>query len=201
MSRLPRRLQTTQSSSPEPLPLSKENFITSRMANKRKLDDQDLEALDQPRKLPAIGSLNSVRPLAASRTALNEPTTTLTTSKPPSRLTRRDPPRLGTTARPRSMRATSAPPKHSGPASRPPMSRIPSGSGILRHQNQLSSIESLQEASAQRLACDMDAERAKLTKLAADDRALSRQLASAKELDLDKRRALVDAADELERMR
>ncbi|KAI6101163.1 P-loop containing nucleoside triphosphate hydrolase protein [Pisolithus sp. B1] len=47
----------------------------------------------------------------------------------------------------------------------------------------------------------MDAERAKLTKLAADDRALSRQLASAKELDLDKRRALVDAADELERMR
>lgn len=47
----------------------------------------------------------------------------------------------------------------------------------------------------------MDAERAKSTKLAADDRALSRQLASAKELDLDKRRALVDAADELERMR
>lgn len=47
----------------------------------------------------------------------------------------------------------------------------------------------------------MDAERAKVAKLSADDRALSRQLASAKELDLDKRRALVDAADELERIR
>ncbi|KAI6108824.1 kinesin-domain-containing protein [Pisolithus croceorrhizus] len=111
-------------------------------------------------------------------------------SRPPSRLTRRDPPRLGTTTRPRSTRATSAPPKpSSGPPTRPPI-RISS-----------LSIESLQAASAQRLACDMDAERAKLTKLAADDRALSRQLASAKELDLDKRRALVDAADELERMR
>lgn len=47
----------------------------------------------------------------------------------------------------------------------------------------------------------MDAERAKVAKLSADDRALSRQLASAKELDLDKRRALVDAVDELERIR
>ncbi|KAI6001279.1 kinesin-domain-containing protein [Pisolithus albus] len=212
MSRLPRRLQTNhyQSSSPEPIPAplpsitavfskgndeNNENLMPSRTMNKRKLDDQDLdaEALDQPRKLPALGSLNSARPLAVSRTALNEPTTTTTivstsvgpASKPPSRhpsrLTRRDPPRLGPTTRPRSTRATSAPPKPSGPPTRPPMSRIPSGPGVL--------------------ACDMDAERAKSTKLAADDRALSRQLASAKELDLDKRRALVDAADELERMR
>ncbi|KAI6014120.1 kinesin-domain-containing protein [Pisolithus microcarpus] len=212
MSRLPRRLQTThyQSSSPEPIPppipsitavFSKgndensENLMPSRTMNKRKLDDQDLdaEALDQPRKLPALGSLNSTRPLAVSRTALNEPTVTTTIvstsvgpaskppSRPPSRLTRRDPPRLGATTKPRSTRATSAPPKPSGPPTRPTMSRIPSGPGVL--------------------ACDMDAERAKSTKLAADDRALSRQLASAKELDLDKRRALVDAADELERMR
>ncbi|KAG6332091.1 hypothetical protein ID866_7001 [Astraeus odoratus] len=47
----------------------------------------------------------------------------------------------------------------------------------------------------------MDAERAKLTELTANHRALSKELASAKEIDLDKRRALVDAADELERMR
>lgn len=48
---------------------------------------------------------------------------------------------------------------------------------------------------------EMDAERAKLSQLTANHLALSRELASAKEIELDKRRALVDAADELDRMR
>jgi len=51
------------------------------------------------------------------------------------------------------------------------------------------------------IAREMDAERAKLSQLAANHLALSRELASAKEIELDKRRALVDAADELERLR
>lgn len=51
------------------------------------------------------------------------------------------------------------------------------------------------------IAREMDAERAKLSQLTANHLALSRELASAKEIELDKRRALVDAADELDRMR
>ncbi|KAH7885673.1 P-loop containing nucleoside triphosphate hydrolase protein [Phlebopus sp. FC_14] len=47
----------------------------------------------------------------------------------------------------------------------------------------------------------MDAERAKVAELEANHRALSRDLAAAKSLELDKRRELVNAADEIEKMR
>ncbi|KAG6329590.1 hypothetical protein ID866_9499, partial [Astraeus odoratus] len=164
--------------------------------NKRKLmhDDEDLaaEILDQPRKLPAIGSNNSARPLATSRTALNRPAAVAPAAsqpptRPPSRLTRPDPPRLGTATRTRTTRATSAPPKPSSAGPRPPMPRVPSGTlptsttastaAVLRGlQAQVSSIESLQAASAQQLAREMDAERAKLTELTANHRALSKEL-------------------------
>ncbi|KAG6329236.1 hypothetical protein ID866_9853, partial [Astraeus odoratus] len=165
--------------------------------NKRKLmhDDEDLaaEILDQPRKLPAIGSNNSARPLATSRTALNRPAAgaapaaSQPPTRPPSRLTRPDPPRLGTATRMRTTRATSAPPKPSSAGLRPPMPRVPSGTlpasttastaAVLRGlQAQVSSMESLQAASAQQLAREMDAERAKLTELTANHRALSKEL-------------------------
>ncbi|KAL4062344.1 kinesin-domain-containing protein [Scleroderma citrinum] len=167
--------------------------VSATRMNKRKLateDDDDLEAeaLDQPRKLPAIGTCTSVRPLVASRTALNRPITTASTSqppsRPPSRTARHDLPRAnGSTSRTRTTRATSAPPKPST-SIRPPMMRVPSGT-----------------STHGMIAREMDAERAKLSQLAANHLALSRELASAKEIELDKRRALVDAADELERMR
>ena len=157
--------------------------------NKRKLeqedDDLESEALDQPRKLPAIGTSSSVRPLVVSRTAVNRPTTTsskVQVSRRPSRTTRSDPP-LAVGSRTRATRATSAPPKPSTTI-RPPMARLPSGS-----------------STNGAIARELDAERAKLTQLAANHVALSRELASAKEIELDKRRTLVDAADELERMR
>ncbi|KAF9220018.1 kinesin-domain-containing protein [Gyrodon lividus] len=47
----------------------------------------------------------------------------------------------------------------------------------------------------------MDAERAKVAELQADHRALSRQLASSKAAELDKRRQLVNSSDEIEKMR
>ncbi|KAF8835948.1 kinesin-domain-containing protein [Paxillus ammoniavirescens] len=47
----------------------------------------------------------------------------------------------------------------------------------------------------------MDAERAKVAELQADHRALSRELASSKAAELDKRRQLVNSSDEIERTR
>lgn len=192
--------------------------------NKRKLvhEDEDLvaEALDQPRKLPALGMHNSVRPFATSRTTLNQATlgtimsysdlSTLATQPvvpPPFPLTKPDPPRLGTMARTRTTRASSAPPKPSNMPTRPPIPRIPSDtiptatSTSRARQTQISSAAPGRALQVNRLAREMDVERTKLAELAADHRALSRELAGAKELDLDKRRTLVDAADELERMR
>lgn len=68
-------------------------------------------------------------------------------------------------------------------------------------QNQVSSIESAQLANAARLAQTMDAERAKVAELEANHRAISLELANAKSLELDKRRELVSASDEIEKLR
>ena len=99
--------------------------------NKWKLaqeDDDDLEseALDQPRKLPAIGTCTSARPLVVTRTAFNGPTgATTLTGKPPSRpqsrtMTHDLPLAGGYASRARTTRATSAPPKPSE-STRPPI--------------------------------------------------------------------------------
>lgn len=163
--------------------------------NKRKLppiDDEDLddEALDHPRKLPAVGTNASSHPQPTSR------------GKPRLRLTRPDPPKL--TVPRRTTRATSAPPKPS--AAGRSTGRVASGSmrtmDTLRDlQNQVTSIEGAQVANALRIAQQMDAERAKVAEIQADHRALSRELASSKEAELDKRRKLVDSSEELEKLR
>jgi kinesin family protein C1 len=165
--------------------------------NKRKLppidDDLDDEALDQPRKLPAIGTNASSHPQPASR---NKP-------RPLPGLTKPDPPRL--TVPRRSSRATSAPPK---PSSAPVRSkgRVASGSAhttdTLRDlQNQVTSIESAQTANALRIAQQMDAERARVAEIQADHRALYHELASSREAEIDKRRQIVDSTEELEKLR
>lgn len=191
---------------------------TSTLGYKRKAeDDLDAEALDQPRKLPAIGNGATARPLAASRSALNRPTTnTGPVAKQPSgpqRLTRPEPPKLSTSAPRRTTRATSAPPKQLGLSTglRPPgrvilASRVASGSELQTKEfrdlkNQVASIESTQLANAEKLAQTMDAERAKVAELEANHRALSLELANAKSLELDKRRELVSASDEIEKLR
>ncbi|KIK98129.1 hypothetical protein PAXRUDRAFT_824196 [Paxillus rubicundulus Ve08.2h10] len=171
--------------------------------NKRKHaneEDIDNEVLDQPRKLPAIGTNASSRPLATSRIALNRPS--VPPARPPSRLTKPDPPKLTVT---RSTRATSAPPK---PSTAPMRPRGRGASGSMRAlnslrdlQSQVASLESTQAASTLRLAQDMDAERAKVAELQADHRALSRELASSKAAELDKRRQLVNSSDEIEKTR
>ena len=163
--------------------------------NKRKLppvdDDLDDEALDQPRKLPAIGTNASTHPQPTSR------------GKPRPRLTKPDPPRL--TVPRRTTRATSAPPKPSSAAGRS-TGRVVSGSmrtmDTLRDlQNQVTSLESAQASNAIRIAQHMDAERVKVAEIQADHFALARELASSREVELDKRRQLVDSSEELEKLR
>ena len=162
--------------------------------NKRKLDDDlDEEALDQPRKLPAIGTNASSHPQPAAR---NKP-------RPLPGLTKPDPPRL--TVPRRSTRATSAPPK---PSNAPVRSRGRVASGSVRTtdtlrdlQNQVTSLESAQTANALRIAQQMDAERARVAEIQADHRALYHELASSREAELDKRRQMVDSTEELEKLR
>lgn len=159
--------------------------------NKRKLppvDDDDDEALDQPRKLPAIGTNASTHPQPTSR------------SKPPSRLTRPDPPKL--TLPRRSTRATSAPPKPSTAAARS-TGRVTSGSTYAFRdlQNQVVPLESVKAANNFCIAQTLDAERANAAGIQANHRALSHELASSREAELDKRRRLVDSTEELEKLR
>ena len=194
--------------------------MSTLLGNKRKAEDNlTAEALDQPRKLPAIGNGTSSRPLAANRGALNRPTMTSGSTNTKSlsglqRLTKPEPPKLSTSASRRTTRATSAPPKQSGSSTGPTRpsvrvisgSRFASGSGLQPKefrdlQSQVASIECAQLANAARLAQTMDAERAKVSELEANHRALSLELANAKSLELNKRRELVSASDEIEKLR
>lgn len=68
-------------------------------------------------------------------------------------------------------------------------------------QNQVTSHGSAQTANALYITQQMDAERAKVAEIQADHRTLSRELASSKEAELDKRRMLVDSSEELEKLR
>ena len=162
--------------------------------NKRKLppidDDLDEEALDQPRKLPAIGTNASTRPQR------NKP-------RPLSGLTKPDPPKLSLPRR--TTRATSAPPKPSGATTRS-RGRVASGSmhttdAFRDLQNQPTSLEGAHAANTLRIAQQMDSERAKVAEIQADHRALYHELASSREAELDKRRQLVDSIEELEKIR
>ncbi|KAG5640607.1 hypothetical protein DXG03_007947 [Asterophora parasitica] len=169
---------------------------------KRKVSEEEDEALDQPRKLPAIGASRPTRTLQPSRTAPN-----LTKAGPsiPKPLTK---PRAPTLTR-STTRGTSAPPTSRPP---PPTRATRSVSGrsaatttedkrFSELKTQLSSIESARAADAARLAQDMEAERAKVVELQENHAAISRELATARNHDLSQRRELVHATDEIEALK
>lgn len=193
--------------------------LPSRVQNtslKRKaIAEEDEEALDQPRKLPAIGANRPNRPLQPTRTT-NTVGATRNAAPVPKPLTR---PRAPTLTK--STRGTSAPPASVKPPSRPGLNtratagRVVSGSGPGRAgsraggedkrftelQTQLTSIEEARAADAARLAADMEAERNKVNELQANHIALSRELAAAKSQELNQRRELVHASDEIDNLK
>ncbi|KAG6830234.1 hypothetical protein H0H87_008791 [Tephrocybe sp. NHM501043] len=160
--------------------------------------EEEDEALDQPRKLPAIGASRPTRTLQPSRTTPNLAKAGPSLPKP---LTK---PRAPTLTRP--ARGTSAP-----PASRPPpptRARTVSGRAVSAEdkrftqlQTQLTSIESARAADAARLAQDMEAERAKVAELQENHAAMSKELAAARNQEMTQRRELVHASDEIEGLR
>ncbi|KAG6867872.1 hypothetical protein C0993_009946 [Termitomyces sp. T159_Od127] len=177
------------------LPLRAEASMASL---KRKADEEDDEALDQPRKLPAFGNSRPVRTLQPSRTTpnLSKPNPSL-----PKPLTKPNPPAL---TRP-TTRGTSAPPA-SRPAPVRPSTRSASGRSAadqrFTHLNtRLTSIESARQADAARLAQDMAAERAKVAELQENHAAISRELAAARNQELTQRRDLMQASDEIEALK
>lgn len=112
----------------------------------------------------------------------------------------------------RTQRATSAPPRSTGPPIRPtvaPRRPIAGRAGSAKPedhrfqalQKQVTSIESTRAADVARLSADMDAERAKLTELQDNHVALSRELAAAKSQDLNRRRELANASDEIDQLK
>ncbi|KAG9312796.1 kinesin-domain-containing protein [Chiua virens] len=158
---------------------------------KRKLSpiDDDDDEFDQPRKFPAIGTNASSHPQPAPRNR-------------PRPLTRPDPPKL--TAPRRTTRATSAPPKPFTAAAR--SGRAASGPMRTTHtlrdlQNQVTFLENAQTTNAAYIAQQMQVERTKVAEIQADHLALSRELASSREAELDKRRQIVDSTEELEKLR
>ncbi|PPQ83017.1 hypothetical protein CVT25_005257 [Psilocybe cyanescens] len=217
MSRLPR----LRSSSPDRAhtadagPSLPTRMPQTSLKRKAIIEEDDEEALDQPRKLPAFGPVRPSRPLQPSRTATN-----LNSSRGapmPKPLTKPRAPILT-----RSTRGTSAPPTSSKPPSKPTTvtrtttGRTASGSGSVRPaagmrptddkrfnelQTQLTSIETARAADAARLAADMEAERNKVAELQANHRALSNELANAKSQELNQRRELVHASDEIENLK
>ncbi|KAL0953348.1 hypothetical protein HGRIS_004588 [Hohenbuehelia grisea] len=216
MSRLPRLHSSPDRPFAGP---SMSSITTSRPgALKRKaIAEEDDEAADEPRKLPAIGKGRPQRPLQPSRTATN---LSSSRSNPPKPLTKPNPPTL--TASRSVSRGTSAPPTSSSTlgrsTSRPPsttrrepVGRIASGpirptrgpddQRFLDLQSRVASVESARAADAERLEQDMAAERAKVADLQANHLALSRELATAKSQELNQRQELNNASEELEALR
>jgi len=111
--------------------------------------------------------------------------------------------------------AAKAPPKPA-PAARPVKGRLASSSGPPKTtaqqrvadekrfndiQSKLSSIDAARAADAERLAKDMEAERAKVLELQSNQENLSRELATAKSEELTQRRELTYAAEEIEKLK
>lgn len=188
--------------------------LPSRMAasslKRKAIIEEEEEALDQPRKLPAIGASRPNRPLQPSRTATNVTTTRGIATRP---LTRPWAPTLT-----QSTRGTSAPPTSSKQPAKPaaPLRAAPgrmvagaratAGRGVDEKrfnelQTQLTSIEQARAVDAARLAADMEAERNKVAELQNNHHALSRELAAAKSQELNQRRELVHASDEIENLK
>jgi kinesin family protein C1 len=190
---------------------------------KRKLAS---EMEDHPRKLPAIASSGAERPnqpLRDQTRNTNNVSSSRLATKPPA-LTVPKPPILSTT---RSKRANSAPPKSVGQlglraSTRNAVDAKPArrnASGTLgpknkqgvddkrfrELENQLASIEEARAEANAKLAAEIEAERSKAaelyTNLQANQAVLSRALATAKTQELNQRRDLVDASDEIENLR
>ena len=191
--------------------------------------DADFEALDQPRKLPTIGAVRPTpgQPLrelhgkmsnsAYIASSISGP---LNMGAGPTPLTKPKAPEFTTTSR--TARSTSAPPRSiitrsvSGSsivaraaATRPVAGRA---AGVSRPgnqddkrftdlQNQVTSIASARAADAAALAASMASERAKVTELQANHLAISRELANAKSEELNQRRELVVASDQIDKLR
>ncbi|KAI5124211.1 hypothetical protein M0805_005061 [Coniferiporia weirii] len=186
-------------------------------------DDDELEAMDQPRKLPAIsGGIQRPGmggPLRPSRTATNLPHARGTSGgmQPLSKSTG---PAVPTRAR-----ATSAPPRNIGslrPAAstsslaargRAPAGRVVSGGAsrptraagpgvdskqFLALQDKVSCIDRARAEDASRVAAEMEAERAKVNDLRANQLALSKELAEARSQEVTQRRELMNASEQIE---
>jgi len=221
------RLPRLHSSPARPEPMSPTTAASSTLKRKLATNIEELEAADQPRKLPAIASGGAHRPNQPLR---NQTRTGNDLSSSSSRsgvkvpaLTIPKPPVLSS-----STRANSAPPKSlsrlgsSAGASRAGVdkrssARSVSGTAVTqgRHgldnkrfqdlENQLASIEDARAIAAAKLAAELDAERAKAAELynnlQANQVALSRDLEAAKAQERNQRRELVNASDEIENLR
>lgn len=195
------------------------------MLNSRKrkaADDDNDDAQNRPRKLPAIAENGNNQPLRPSKVLPNR---TLAKGKAPAL------PVPKATAGPvtrRTTRATmSAPPKNE--PVRPPV-RATAGAarggarggarstvgrataGPLKGkaaedarfhalQEQVTSIESARAADAARIAAILESEQRKLEGLQTDHQALTKELADARNLELNQRRELVTVNDELEALK
>lgn len=180
---------------------------TRQQSLKRKAATQDENAVEQPRKLPAIAEADTNQPLRTTRAAASR------LGKGPPPLTKpRAPPLTSTTTR-RTERATSAPPKSIAATRPPPASRPVAGRPTRTASNtiddkrfqvlhdKVASIETARAADASRLAMEMEAERTKVAELHANQLAMSQQLAIARTQEMAQRRELDSASDEIDQLR
>jgi kinesin family member C1 len=183
---------------------------------KRKaMQEEEDEALDQPRKLPAIGASGPTRPNRPLQTSRTTPNLSKSGPVLPKPLTK---PRAPPLSRSTTTRGTSAPPQSTSRAasSKPPsLLRNPPGravSGPSRGtssddkrftdlQSQLTSLDSARAADTAKLAAQMDAERAKVAELQTNHVALTRELQAAKNHELTQLRELSHASDELQELK
>ncbi|KAH8103889.1 kinesin-domain-containing protein [Cristinia sonorae] len=114
-------------------------------------------------------------------------------------------------------RPGSGPSRPTGGPKRPAVGRAASGSGaagaaapkpngpfdfnFLALENRVASVESAREADVARLAADMQAERAKVAELQANHFALSQELTAARSQEINQRRELGIASNELEQIK
>ncbi|KAF4593210.1 kinesin-like nuclear fusion protein [Pleurotus pulmonarius] len=216
MSRLPRL-----HSSPD-RPIAGPSMVSTMTSLKRKATaDDDEEALDQPKKLPAIGRGHQSRPLQPTRNATNLTTSRLngTASRP---LTRPQPPNLTTS---RTTRGTSAPPTSSSSRSLYSSTRQPAKAPVTRKDvpirtasgptrciseddkkiqaiaNKVDSWQSMHGNKLAGLEADMAAERSKVADLEANHNFLRKQLEDAKTQELLKQRELSNVSDEIEALK
>lgn len=207
MSRLPR---PQDSKLPGPsVPSTSFTFKMNAGGVKRKfVPDEDT---NPPRKrlasIPENSAATAKQPLRDARPGVN-----LRRPGGPPALTQPKAPALSTTRRPQ--RATSAPPARAPPvrpttaAARRPVGRVASGSSVnipddrfKSLQDQMSNIEAARAADAARLAEQMESERTKVAELQANHLALSRELAQSKTQEINQRRELGMASEELDQLR